>query len=87
MILEVLPGNMCTKPMQYWRSHFFAEFERTVALIVEHPGLGALWRNGKRRFILRRFPLSVIYSVRSGEVRVLAVAHHSRRPGFWRDRK
>ncbi len=66
---------------------FLAEFEHTVSLILHHPGLGARWRNDKRRFILRRFPFSVIYSVKSGEVRILAIAHHSRRPGFWRGRK
>lgn len=66
---------------------FLAEFERTASLILQHPGLGAWWRNDKRRFILRRFPYSVIYSVKSGEVRILAVAHHSRRPDFWRGRK
>ena len=66
---------------------FLAEFERSVALVLQHPMLGSLWRHGKRRLITRRFPFSVIYSVVGDQMRVLAVAHHSRRPGYWRGRK
>jgi hypothetical protein len=45
-----------------------------------------LWRNGRRRFSLRRFPYSVIYYLRDDELRVVAIAHHRQRPGYWADR-
>jgi plasmid stabilization system protein ParE len=51
---------------------FLAEFEHSVGLLLLHPRLGALWRQGKRRFLTRRFPFST---------------HHSKRPGYWRGRK
>jgi toxin ParE1/3/4 len=63
------------------------EFERSVNLLLRHPQLGALWRHGKRRLIIQRFPYSIIYTVAGEEIRILAVAHQSRRPGFWRGRK
>lgn len=63
------------------------EFEHAVNLLLRHPQLGALWRHGKRRVIIPRFPYSIIYTVAAEEIRILAVAHHSRRPGFWRGRK
>ena len=66
---------------------FLAEFEHTVALLLEHPRLGAIWRHGKRRFVARRLPFSIIYTVVEDQLRILAVAHHSRRPGYWRRRK
>ena len=66
---------------------FLAEFERSVALLLEHPQLGAIWRHGKRRLVTRRFPFSIIYTVVEDQLRILAVAHHSRRPGYWRRRK
>lgn len=66
---------------------FLAEFERSVGLLLEHPGLGTMWRHGKRRLVTRRFPFSVIYALVGDQVRILAVAHHSRRPGYWRGRK
>lgn len=64
-----------------------AEFEHAVALLLQFPALGAAWRHGKRRLLMRRFPYSVIYSVAGDEIRILAVAHHSRRPGYWRARR
>jgi len=66
---------------------FLAEFEHSVGLLLQYPGLGAMWRHGKRRFVTRRFPFSVIYTVVGDQVRILAVAHHSRRPRYWRSRK
>jgi plasmid stabilization system protein ParE len=66
---------------------FVSEFERSTALLGEQPELGAPWRGEMRRFPLRRFPYSIIYYLRNDSVRILAVAHQSRKPGFWRDRK
>ena len=65
---------------------FIAEFEYSISLLLEHPVLGAIWRNGRRRLVMRRFPYSLIYNVVDQQLRILAVAHHSRRPGYWQDR-
>ena len=80
---------------EFYRKHadaalsqaLLAEFEHAMRLLLEHPRLGAQWRNNMRRYVMRRFPYSVIYSISGDEMRILAVAHHSRRPGFWRNRK
>lgn len=61
---------------------FIAEFERVLALLAEHPQLGAIWKR-RRRFSLRRFPYSVIYTHDSDALRVIALAHHRRKPGYW----
>ncbi len=63
------------------------EFEYALSMLLQHPRLGALWRPGKRRYVMRRFPYSVIYTIVGEEMHILAVAHHSRRPGYWRGRK
>ncbi|MGE0557254.1 MAG: type II toxin-antitoxin system RelE/ParE family toxin [Burkholderiales bacterium] len=62
---------------------FIAEFERSLNFLCLHPHIGALWRNDKRRFSLRRFPYSIIYYLHDSELRVVAIAHHSQRPGYW----
>ena len=80
---------------EFYREHadatlsqaLLAEFEHAMRLLREHPQLDALWRNNMRRYVMRRFPYSVIYSINGEEVHIFAVAHHSRRPGFWRHRK
>lgn len=65
---------------------FVAEFERSAQRVLENPMLGAVFRASRRRYLLRRFPYSIIYQVAGEEVRVVAVAHHRRRPGYWTHR-
>ncbi|OFZ71089.1 MAG: addiction module toxin RelE [Betaproteobacteria bacterium RBG_16_58_11] len=66
---------------------FVAEFERTANQILANPMIGAIFRGERRRCTLRRFPYSLIYQIRSEEIRIIAVAHHRRRPGYWAKRK
>ena len=66
---------------------FVAEFERAVNAVLANPNLGAVFRGSRRRYLLRRFPYGVIYQITSEELRVVAVAHQRRRPGYWAGRK
>jgi toxin ParE1/3/4 len=66
---------------------FIAEFERSLGVRCNYPRLGPVWRGTTRRFPLRRFPYTILYQVKPEEVRVIALAHQSRRPGYWRGRK
>lgn len=66
---------------------FLNDFEHAIQLLLEHPLLGAQWLYRKRRLVMKYFPYSVIYTVADQEIRVLAVAHQSRPPGYWRRRK
>ena len=68
-------------------SSFATEVERTIALIRSHPDVGGLGRLRRRRMYLVGFPYSVVYRHDSESVLILAVAHQSRRPGYWRHRK
>ena len=65
---------------------FLAELDLAVDRIREAP---RRWpRHGKstHRYVLPRFPFSVIYRMRSETVEVVAVAHHRRKPGYWKAR-
>ena len=66
---------------------FVAEFERAANLVFANPQLGSVFHGTRRRFFLRRFPYSIIYQLTNDELRILAVAHHRRRPGYWAQRK
>ncbi len=66
---------------------FLAEFERGVGAIMINPKVGAIFRGTRRRYLLRRFPYSIIYQVSAEELRVIAVAHQRRRPGYWAGRR
>lgn len=41
---------------------------------------------GLRRIKPRRFPHSIVYEVMSDRLFIWAVAHTSRKPGYWRER-
>lgn len=64
--------------------NFLATFEQKASLVAEFPGIGSPSANGRRLFLIGRFPLSMLYRVHSGAVRISAIAHHSRGPGYWR---
>ena len=67
---------------------FLAEFEQSINRLLQHPALGAPWRGrGRRRYLMKHFPYSLIYTVSRDEIRILAVAHHSRRPDYWTGRR
>jgi mRNA-degrading endonuclease RelE of RelBE toxin-antitoxin system len=41
---------------------------------------------GRRKWRVKRFPYYLIYKLKGGEIFVLAVAHASRKPGYWENR-
>lgn len=65
---------------------FLDEVVRVRRLVGEYPYAWPELEPGVRRVVLRRFPYALIYVVVQTEVRVFAVAHHSREPGYWRGR-
>lgn len=65
---------------------FVREIEHALERIAEAPERYPLTRHGRRRFVLLNYPYDVVYRVRPGVVEIVAVAHHSRRPGYWRNR-
>lgn len=63
-----------------------SEFERVLKLLADKPELGAMWRGTVRRLPLRRFPYKLVYQIQPQELRVIALAHQRRRPGYWKNR-
>jgi hypothetical protein len=47
---------------------------------------GSAAARGAKRLVLKRFPYDVVVREAADEVIVVAFAHHSRRPGYWRAR-
>lgn len=70
---------------------FLSEVERVSKLLVEFPEFGTpldtLPESGKRRYPLKRFPYDLMYRVKGDTIRVLAVAHQHRKPGYWQGRR
>ena len=66
---------------------FDAEMERALAHIIQSPQRWTSGTHSTRRFLLRQFPFIVIYRLLTSEhIQIVAVAHTSRRPGYWKNR-
>jgi toxin ParE2 len=65
---------------------FADEIDSAIAEIIRLPLAWPAYSQNTRRFLLRRFPYSVVYRVSESTILVVAVAHGHRRPGYWRDR-
>lgn len=77
------------------REHLGIEFldavDATIDHIVEMPRAGSLVPRVPaelpvRRRAVTRFPYHVVYLETATAIRVLAVAHDRRKPGYWHDR-
>jgi len=66
--------------------NFLETFESKALLIAAFSGLGTPSARGRRLFPIGRYPFSILYRVDGSVVRISAIAHHSRRPGYWRGR-
>ena len=59
---------------------------RKVRILDVAADEGAAGERGAKRLILKRFPYDVVVRETGAEIVVIAFAHHSRRPGYWRGR-
>ena len=73
-------------------AEFLRDLAHSVSILLAAPRVGRyLPRMRARTLALRSFPFVIIYRLRgkpdgNDMVEILAVAHGSRRPGYWRDR-
>jgi plasmid stabilization system protein ParE len=55
-------------------------------MIATFPRIGQRRRGGVRRVEVHGFRYGLIYMVRPDSIFIIAVAHYSRRRGYWRHR-
>jgi hypothetical protein len=65
---------------------FLLAVQDAIAAILVAPQRWPKGGSRVRRYRMNRFPYSIIYVSESDGILILAVAHHSRRPGYWRNR-
>jgi len=65
---------------------FVEAVEREFELLLEFPNLGEVVGRNLRRRVMSNWPYSIMYANRGDELLVVAIAHHSRQPGYWRSR-
>lgn len=65
---------------------FARELDAAIVAIEAFPEAWPSLDHRPRRYVLRRFPFSVVYRVEATRILVVAVAHGHRRPGYWTPR-
>ncbi len=65
---------------------FLDEVQRMINVLRDRPKLGSPAGRGMRRTPLQRFPFSIVYAEELDAIVIIAIAHHSRRPGYWNKR-
>jgi hypothetical protein len=65
---------------------FLDEFENVIAAVRGEPEHFAFFKKPVRSARVSRFPYRILFRDFPDRVQVVAVAHLSRRPGYWMDR-
>jgi hypothetical protein len=66
---------------------FLSAVELAVAHIRQHPQASPIIIQDIRCKVLKRFPYSIMYSIKPDRIRILAIANQKRRPFYWQGRK
>jgi toxin ParE1/3/4 len=72
-----------------WGGRLFDAVAHTIEQIRAYPEIGSL-RIGQlpsREFLVPGFPYKVAYRIRDHDIYIVAIAHTSRRPDYWMDRR
>lgn len=67
-------------------ARFAAAVEEAAARAVAFPTAGSQTVGDTRRVFVRDFPFSLVYRADKNGIVIFALAHHSRRPEYWRPR-
>ena len=67
-------------------ANFERAVERLLGLIAEHPEAWPRLEGQERGAPIQHFPYTIVYLEAEGQIRVVALAHDARRPGYWRGR-
>ena len=67
-------------------SDFIDEVEHLIERLLRFPSIAPIYVDDFRSAQLPRFPFNLIYRIERQEIVIVAIAHQSRRPGYWRGR-
>jgi len=97
---KVLPSSFAEDEIEYYLRRYESEvpglgdrlwndIQKVIKLISEYPEIGEQIRRTRglvRRFPLDHFPFVLIYRRHEDYLQIVALAHTSRKPNYWKPR-
>lgn len=65
---------------------FAEEVYAAIVRILAYPNAWTALSGSSRRCLVNRFPFGVVFQVKDEMLRIIAVAHLQRKPGYWKKR-
>ena len=65
---------------------FYREIERMIRDVCAHPDRYSKFDPPARRIISADFPYALVYLQKADHIRIVAIMHLKREPGYWRKR-
>lgn len=67
---------------------FYEAVLHAVSVVREHPEIGVAvdGPHTHRQYLVNGFPYKLMYRERTDDLYIIAIAHVSRRPGYWKQR-
>jgi hypothetical protein len=66
---------------------FLNEVGQAANVIAAAPERFPIYQDDVRRYVMRRFPYVILYRRFETKIRILALSHTSRLPGYWQHRR
>jgi hypothetical protein len=67
-------------------TEFLIELKSAELRIAGNPEVWPYYEGNTRRYLLKKFPFSIIYSIYKDKIQIIAIAHCKRKPAYWRKR-
>ena len=67
-------------------AYFFSEFKKAREEIAAFPEFWKPIGKDYRRKLVSRYPYGIIYRIKGEVIEIVALAHTSRKPDYWRER-
>lgn len=65
---------------------FLEELIPAIDRVQSRPGTYTRYLHGTQRLVLQHYPYSIVFRERLHDIQIVAIAHASRRPGYWAGR-
>jgi len=67
-------------------SRFLEAFQTATERLLTYPRAGRALSGRMRKWVMVGWKYTIIYTTEEYGIQIVAVAHHSRRPNYWRKR-